>query len=109
MIQMAASNTVIQTVVDDDKRGRVLSLYIVALMGVAPFGSLIAGWLANRIGTANTMIIGGAACIFGALIFALKLPNFRAKIRPIYIKKGIIPEVAKGIQEAEKVQELSQD
>ena len=109
MIQMAASNTVIQTVVDDDKRGRVLSLYIVALMGVAPFGNLIAGWLANRIGTANTMIIGGAACIFGALIFALKLPDFRAKIRPIYIKKGIIPEVAKGIQEAEKVQELSQD
>lgn len=109
MIQLASSNTVIQTVVDEDKHGRVLSLYILALMGMSPFGNLLAGWLAYKIGAGNTLIIGGISCITGAFLFAIKLPEFREKIRPIYIKKGIIPEVAKGIQEAEKAAELTQD
>ncbi len=106
MLQMAASNTVIQTLVDDDKRGRVLSFYIVALMGVSPFGSLLAGWLANLIGTMATLFMAGLICVAGGVFFTLKLPMIRQLIRPVYVKKGIVPEVAKGIQEAEKASEL---
>ena len=109
MVQLASSNTILQTLVDDDKRGRLLSLYILALMGVAPFGSLLAGILANKIGTSNTLLLGGVGCILGAVFFALKLPTFRALIRPIYIQKGIIPSIVSGIQEAERAQELAQD
>jgi len=59
MVQMAASNTILQTIVDDDKRGRVMSFYVMALMGMAPFGSLFAGSLASHVGAPNTLIIGG--------------------------------------------------
>lgn len=72
MVQMASSNTVIQTIVDDDKRGRVMSLYTMAFMGMAPFGSLFAGGLANRLGAPNTLLIGGVSCILGAIVFASK-------------------------------------
>ena len=100
MMQMITSNTILQTIVDDDKRGRVMSFYLMAFMGTAPFGSLMAGGLASTIGASNTVIIGGISCIIGAIIFARKLPQIRAIIRPIYIRMGIIPEVASGIQSA---------
>lgn len=74
MVQMASSNTLIQTVVDDDKRGRVMSFYTMAFMGMAPFGSLLAGGLASKIGAPNTLLIGGIATILGAIVFAVKLP-----------------------------------
>jgi MFS family permease len=98
MIQMAASNTVLQTIVEEDKRGRVMSFYTMAFMGTAPFGSLLAGSMADRIGAPHTLMFGGMGCIAGALWFATSLPALRRDVRPIYVKMGILPEMAKGIQ-----------
>ncbi|HEX3036263.1 MAG TPA: MFS transporter [Thermodesulfobacteriota bacterium] len=92
IVQVASSNTVLQTIVDDDKRGRVMSLYAMAFMGMTPFGNLLAGFLANNIGAPNTLIIGGGCCVLGSLLFARKLPVLREIVRPIYSKMGIIPE-----------------
>ena len=91
MIQIAASNTILQTIVDDDKRGRVMSFYTMAFMGSAPFGSLFAGSMTSVIGAPNTILVGGVTCIIGAALFAYKLPMIKSKIRPIYIKLGILP------------------
>jgi len=92
MVHMASSNTILQTMVDDDKRGRVMSLYVMAFMGMAPFGSLTGGSLAGTIGAPSTLIIGGASCILGSLLFMRKLPSLREMGRPIYIRKGILSE-----------------
>jgi MFS family permease len=92
MMQTSASNIIIQTITEDDKRGRVMSFYSMAIMGTAPFGSLIAGWLAKVIGTPGTILAGGAATIIGALIFLRKLPELKAIVQPIYVEMGIIPE-----------------
>ncbi|MGD0572430.1 MAG: MFS transporter [Sedimentisphaerales bacterium] len=100
MTQMAASNTIIQTIVDDDKRGRIMSFYVMAFIGTAPFGSLMAGTLAEKIGVPYTLAIGGSLCVLGAAVFALKLPDMRKNIRPIYVKLGIIPQMSSGIQQA---------
>jgi MFS family permease len=100
MMQTAASNTILQTITDDDKRGRVMSFYSMAIMGTAPFGSLLAGWLAKVIGTPGTIFAGGLSCIIGALFFLRKLPELKALVRPVYVKMGIIPEVATGIATA---------
>jgi MFS family permease len=81
IMQMTSSNTILQTVVDDDKRGRVMSFYTMAFMGTAPFGSLMAGASANYIGAPNTLIIGGFACIIGAALFARKLPVLKTMMR----------------------------
>jgi MFS family permease len=104
MMQMTSSNTVLQTIVDDDKRGRVMSFYTMAFMGTAPFGSLLAGSLASTIGAAATLMIGGISCIIGAIIFARQLPEIKKIIHPIYIRMGIIPEVASAIQTATEEQ-----
>ncbi|MBL0059478.1 MAG: MFS transporter [Elusimicrobia bacterium] len=69
MVQMAASNTMIQTIVEDDKRGRVMSLFIMAFLGTAPFGSLVAGALAQKFGAPHTILAGGTFCLAGALWF----------------------------------------
>ena len=74
MLQMASSNTMLQTIVDDKQRGRVMSFYTMAFMGTAPFGSLLAGSVAKVIGIPNTILIGGISCILGALFFVRKLP-----------------------------------
>jgi MFS family permease len=100
MVNTAASNTILQTITDDDKRGRVMSFYTMSFMGTAPFGSLLAGWLAKTLGTPITLMIGGVACLTGALVFYKRLPELREIIRPVYIRMGIIPEVAKGLQSA---------
>ena len=100
MIHTASCNTILQTIVDDKMRGRVMSYYTMAFMGMTPFGSLIFGGLASKIGAPHTIILGGTACIFGGLLFAYKLPLFRTLIRPIYKEKGIIPVIAEGIQAA---------
>lgn len=94
MFQLASSNTILQTIVDDDKRGRVMSFYTMAFMGTAPFGSLLAGGLAHIIGAPYTILIGGISIILGASIFAYKLPELRKMIRLVYAKLGIItPEL----------------
>jgi len=97
MVQMATSNTIIQTIVDEDKRGRVMSFYTMAFMGTAPFGSLLAGSLAAQIGAPNTLLIGGICCVLGAVWFQRALPRLRQFVRPIYIEKGILPEMQRGI------------
>jgi MFS family permease len=92
MLQTAASNTILQTITDDDKRGRVMSFYTMAIMGTAPFGSLLAGWLAKVVGAPWTIFLGGLATIIGALFFLRKLPDLQRLVLPVYIKMGIIPE-----------------
>jgi MFS family permease len=100
MVQMASSNSILQTIVDDDKRGRVMSFYVMGVMGTIPIGSLLAGIVADRLGTPETLLIGGGCCLAGALLFMRKLPAIREIIRPIYIEKGVISEVAFGLQAA---------
>jgi MFS family permease len=97
---MASSNTVLQTIVDDDKRGRMMSFYMIAFLGTAPFGSLMAGGLASRIGAPLTLMLGGMAVLTGAVCFASRLTELKKRIHPIYIRLGILPEVASGIQTA---------
>jgi len=77
-----------------------MSFYTMAFMGMAPFGSLFAGSLASKIGAPNTLIIGGITCLLGSVFFAKKLPALREIVRPIYLRMGIIPEIASGIQSA---------
>lgn len=98
MLQMAASNTLVQTLVDEDKRGRVMSLFGMAFFGTAPIGSLLAGVLAARIGAPDTILAGGAACVVAALVFLRSLPGLRRRVRPIYVRMGILPEVAEGLR-----------
>jgi MFS family permease len=88
---MAASNTVIQTLVSDDKRGRVMSYYTMAFMGMAPFGSLLAGTMADAIGAPMTVIANGSVVLLSAAWFATRLPAVRRELRPIYREMGILP------------------
>jgi MFS family permease len=100
MQQMAASNTIIQTIVEDDKRGRVMSFYAMAFVGMAPFGSLLAGTLAHAIGAPRTVMLSGVCCLAGAAWFATQLKTIRKLIRPIYMNLGIIPPVNAVIQDS---------
>jgi len=92
----AASNTVIQTIVEDDKRGRVMSYYTMAYMGASPFGSLLAGSLGRVIGAPGAVLLCGIGCAAGAVWFWFQIPKLRAVIRPIYRRLGILPVVADG-------------
>jgi MFS family permease len=89
LVSLAGSNTILQTIVDDDKRGRLMSFYTMAFMGMTPWGSLVAGALASRLGAPMAVRIGGIACIAGATLFAVHLPRLREIARPIYANKGI--------------------
>jgi len=109
MQQMVASNTVLQTIVEDEKRGRVMSFYSIAFQGMAPFGSLIGGAAASSIGAPLTLMIGGSFCILGGALFALHLKKLRQLVRPIYMRIGIIPELAKGLHAASILQEPPED
>jgi len=100
IVQMASSNTIIQTIVDEDKRGRVMSFYMMAFLGTVPFGSLMAGWLSSRVGAPYTLRLGGICCLAGAAWFARELPIIRIAVRPIYVRMGILPQVAAGISNA---------
>jgi len=113
---MAASNTIIQTLVSEDKRGRVMSYYTMAFVGMAPFGSLLAGTMAHAIpstpvwivtgmvlsGAQWTVIINGAVVVVGAAWFFTRLPALRRTVRPIYQELGIIPSAKE--MAAEQVQ-----
>ena len=87
----AASNTIIQSLVPEDKRARAMSYYTMAFFGAAPFGSLLAGTLAHRIGAPHTVIVTGAFCIAGSLWFTFNLPKVNAVMRPIYQEMGLLP------------------
>jgi MFS family permease len=93
MVEMSASNTIIQTVVDEDKRGRVMSFFTMAFFGTLPFGSLFAGLMADRFGPATTIAIGGASCVVGSLVFFRALPKFRRSVRPVYVRLGILQDI----------------
>jgi MFS family permease len=99
MLQMACSNTLIQTIVPDHLRGRVMSLYSMMFMGMAPFGAFFGGALANRIGAPMTVAVGGIACVLGAIWFGRALPELRIEARRLI--------VAQGLAGGEPVQELN--
>lgn len=90
MVLMASTNTILQTIVEDDMRGRVMSFYTMAFLGTAPLGSLLAGFAGGHIGPMNTVTLGGVSCSLGAAVFAARLPRLRAHVRPIYIERGIL-------------------
>jgi MFS family permease len=90
ILQIASGNTVLQTIVDDDKRGRVMSIYTMSFLGVVPFGNLLGGTLADRIGVTPTLIFAGTACLLGSLYFSRQLPALSKIVREIYHRKGII-------------------
>jgi MFS family permease len=92
ILQIASCNTVLQTIVEDNKRGRVLSLFTMAFLGMVPFGNLLFGVLASHIGAPSTLVIGGSVCLVASFIFSRQLPELRQFVRPIYQKAGILPE-----------------
>jgi len=98
--QMASTNTILQTVVGEEMRGRVMSYYTMAFVGMAPWGSLLAGWLASRIGAPHTLLLNGTCCLLGAAWFMTRLPAVRAAIQPVYRELGILPELARGLETA---------
>jgi MFS family permease len=110
MVQLASCNTILQTISEEDKRGRVMSFYTLAFIGTAPFGSLFAGTLAHRIGAPDTLILGGGLCLLGTLLFAVQLPLLRERVRPIYVRIGVLPqEVASGVQTAAELTVLPEE
>jgi MFS family permease len=106
MLHTASSNTILQTIVDEDKRGRLMSIYTMAIMGTAPFGSLMSGGLAKIIGAPDTIFVGGVACMIGAVFFYLKLPHLEDITRPIYVKMGVIPEIGAALQTADEAKNI---
>jgi MFS family permease len=103
MVQMDSSNTLLQVLVDDDKRGRIMAFYAMAFMGMAPFGSLLAGGLAGLIGAPHTLFIGGILCIVGAFSFSKNIVSAKNILPPP--EKEITPDVATGIESSEEVTE----
>lgn len=100
----AAANTILQTIVDDDKRGRVMSFLAMSFMGMTPFGVLIVGGLASRIsnnpfvGAERTMLLMSGVCLVASVRYWMNLKRIRKYIRPIYVQRGILPEIAEGLQ-----------
>jgi len=89
LIQMSSSNTLIQTMVPDELRGRVMSVYSIMFMGMAPFGALIAGAMAHRIGSPLTVALGGTVCICGSLVFRSKWSAMRGVARQLIVAQGM--------------------
>ena len=90
MLQMACANTLIQSMVPDRLRGRVMALYSMMFMGMAPFGALFAGVVADRLGAPVTIAVGGAGCLAGAAVFASHLPRFRGEARRLILAQGMV-------------------
>ncbi len=109
MTLVASSNTILQTIVEEEKRGRVMSFFTMSFMGMTPFGSLGAGYMANLIGVRQTLLIGSVACLAGAAIFGRQLPAIRKLVRPIYVRMGIIPAVATGLETGSEQPPLSEE
>lgn len=90
MVEMASTNTILQTIVEERLRGRVMAFYTMAFLGTAPIGSLIAGVVADRVGPGTTILMGGLACVAAGIWLATQLPALREQVRPIYVERGII-------------------
>jgi MFS family permease len=97
MLNSASCNTILQTITDDDMRGRVMSFYTMAIMGTAPFGSLLAGSMAHLFGTQYAILVGGISCIISALIFYKKLPGLKTMVKPIYDRLDMSRVASTGI------------
>ena len=93
ILLISSSNILIQTLVEDDKRGRVMSIFTMSFLGIVPFGNLLTGISADRIGATNTLVVGGALSIAATIIFSQQLPTLRRIVRPVYQKIGILPSV----------------
>ena len=89
MVQMSASNTLIQAMVPDALRGRVMSIYSMMFMGLAPVGALLAGTLASHMGAPSMVVAGGALAIMGAIGFALRLPALRPDARRLIVAQHV--------------------
>ncbi len=100
MVQMASSNTLMQVMVEDDKRGRVMSFFTMAFMGTMPFGSLMAGALSSRIGVPHTILVSGICALAAAAWFASRLPSLREIVVPLYREMGILPPEISGVSNA---------
>ena len=90
MSTMASTNTIVQTIVEEHLRGRVMAFYTMAFLGTAPIGSLLAGVVAEHIGSENTILAGGIGCVLAGGWFAWRLPRLRDLVRPIYVERGIL-------------------
>jgi len=99
MVEMASTNTILQTITEERLRGRVMAFYTLAFLGTAPIGSLLAGVVAARIGAPATIVAGGIACVAGGVWLAVRLPSLRRLMRPIYIERGILSAADAGIAE----------
>jgi MFS family permease len=97
MVEMASSNTLIQAMVPNELRGRVMAVYSMMFMGMAPFGALFAGWLAGRVGAPQTVAIGGVICVLASSVFSMRLPALRPEGRQLIVAQ----EVAGGDPAAE--------
>lgn len=103
MLTTASINTVLQTLVGEDMRGRVMSLYTMAFMGMMPLGSLVGGAVASRLGAPLAVALGGGGCLLLALWFRGRIPPLRELVLPVYEERGVLPEVARGIQAAGEI------
>ena len=103
MLHVASTNTLLQTIAEENKRGRVMSFYAMAFRGMSPFGSLIGGSLAGLIGAPITLFFGGAGCIIAVAFYFRKLPSLRPYVQPIYERMGIFPVVATSVEKASEI------
>ena len=100
VVTSAGINTFLQTLVEEEMRGRVMSMFTMAFVGSSPFGSLLAGWAAVHVGAPATIAVGGAVCVLVGIWLALQIPSLRLLVHPVYVRRGIIPEVARGLRAA---------
>ncbi len=109
MLQIASTNTLLQTLSEESKRGRVMSFYSMAFRGMSPFGSLIAGGLGSSIGAPAAILASGGVCLMSAVFYLVKLPLIRNMVRPIYRSMGILPQIAEGVEQATNPTVKSED
>ena len=91
MLSAASTNTILQTLVPDEMRGRIASIYVMSFLGLAPMGALIGGWVAERYGPPVTLAAGGVLVLASAMVYFSTLPAIRREIRPLYERLGIVP------------------
>src|SRR5579884_416936 len=109
MVELAASNTLLQTIAAEDKRGRVMSFYTMAFPGMAPLGSLLTGMLATWLGLPLTCLINGLLCLAGAALFGFSLPHLCVLVRPIYVRLNLLPPLTSGIATASELETVTKE